>query len=76
MTFTTATAPPLVRSLAAGSRTDTSAWLGGEVNPQNLPTSYYVEYTLADDVGYAQSARVPAAPGDRRRRSRERVRDS
>ncbi len=64
VTFTTATAPPLVRPLEAGSRTDTAAWLGGEVNPQNLPTTYFVEYTLATDTGYADSARVPvAAPG-------------
>ena len=61
VTFTTDRAAAPVR-LGAGSRTDTAAWLGAEVNPQNLPTSYFVEYTLASDAGYADSSRVPVAP--------------
>ncbi len=60
VTFTTTVVPPLVRSLAAGSRSDTQAWLGGEVNPQNSSTSYFVEYTETSDVAYANSSRVPA----------------
>ena len=60
VTFTTDTAPPRVRPLAAGSRSSTAAWLGAEVNPQNSSTGYYVEYTLATDVDYASSSRVPS----------------
>jgi DNA-binding beta-propeller fold protein YncE len=61
-TFTTDTAPPLVRPLGVGSRTDTVAWLGGEINPRNSQTNYYIEYTLDTDTDYANSSRVPSAP--------------
>lgn len=60
VTFTTDTAPPLVRPLAVGSRTDSAAWLGAEVNPRNSSTDYYVEYTLDSDPGYANGSRAPA----------------
>ncbi len=59
VTFSTVTVAPAVRPLAAGNRTDTAAWLGGEVNPRNLPTTYYLEYTLADDATFANSSRIP-----------------
>lgn len=62
VTFTTGTEPPQVRALAAGSRSDGVAWLGGEVNPRNLATTYFVEYTLAADTDYSEAMRVPAAP--------------
>ena len=62
--FTTDVAAPIVRPLAAGSRSDTAAWLGGEINPQNSQTGYFVEYTLAGDSGYANSSRLPATDAD------------
>ncbi len=61
-TFTTLAVPPAVRALAAGAGTDTAAWLGAEINPQNSSTTYFVEYALASDTTYASSSRVPAAP--------------
>ena len=61
-TFRTNVAPPLVRSLGVGGRTTTAASLGGEVNPQNSATEAHVEYTLASDVAFADSSRVPIGP--------------
>ena len=61
-TFTTDPVPPLVRAIRQGNTTDTAAWIGGEVNPQNSPTDAYVEYTLDTDTAFANSQRVPAAP--------------
>ena len=51
-----------MRALGAGSVTDTAAWLGGEVNPRNSPTSAYVEYTLKSDIDYADAVGVPVSP--------------
>ena len=62
VTFRTSPAAPLVRALEAGSRSDTAAWLGGDVNPRNSQTTYFVEYTVASDVAFEDSSRVPAPP--------------
>lgn len=62
VTFKTDVARPLVRALAAGGRTGTAAWLGGEVNAQNSPTTYFVEYALESDSTYSNGSRVPLAP--------------
>lgn len=43
-TFTTATLPPTVTTLAAQERTGTTAILRGTVNPNNANTTYYFEY--------------------------------
>ncbi len=62
VTFTTDAAPPGVRAFGAGNVTDTAAWLGGEVNPRNSPTTAYIEYTLEADTAYADASRLPVAP--------------
>lgn len=62
LTFETEPAPPVLRALEAGPRTGMAAWLGAQVDPRNSSTRYYVEYTLAADVAYANSSRVPTAP--------------
>jgi sugar lactone lactonase YvrE len=59
---TTSVTAPEVRSVAAGTHSDTAAWLGGRVNPRNSATTAYVEYTLATDTAYAASSRIPLAP--------------
>lgn len=58
--FTTATTPPLVEGLHAGARTDTEAALGARINPENSPTTYFVEYSANEDLSASQ--RVPVAP--------------
>ncbi len=62
-TFRTDPVPPIVRVLGVGSRTDTMAWLGGEVNPRNSQTSAYIEYTLESDTAFADASRLPAPSG-------------
>ncbi len=62
VTFTTDAAPPGVRAFGAGNVTNTAAWLGGEVNPRNSPTTAYIEYTVEDDTAYADANRLPLAP--------------
>jgi DNA-binding beta-propeller fold protein YncE len=59
-TFTTLITVPLVEALPAGARTATQAVLGGRVNPENSPTTYYVEYGTT--AGYGN--RVPVADAD------------
>lgn len=60
--FRTDAVAPAVRALAAGGRGSGAAWLGGEVNPHNSATSYYIEYAEGVDVGYAGSEQIPLAP--------------
>ena len=58
-TFKTATAPPFVQTSPASAVTDSSAWLGGKINPQNSATTYYVEYST--DPTVTESAHLPAS---------------
>lgn len=55
--FKTGTSAPIVRALDPAVITDTSAWIGAEVNPRNSTTTYYVEYST--DPGFAGSTSVP-----------------
>ena len=57
--FKTTAVPPIVLAPQPPALlTDTSAWLGAKVNPQNSPTAYYVQYST--DPGFAGSTSVPA----------------
>ncbi len=51
--------PPIVREASASGVTSTSATLEAEVNPNNSPTGYYVEYGTTTSYGSS----IPAAPG-------------
>ncbi len=51
--------PPIVREASASGVTSTSATLEAEVNPNNSPTSYYIEYGTTASYGSS----VPAPPG-------------
>jgi NHL repeat len=59
LTFTTDTLPPAVETGAAQHRTATSAQVRGRINPNNLPTSYYVEY--GPTTAYGQTTAVASA---------------
>ncbi len=59
--FNTFPAPPRVVTLAAGSRTDTAAWLGGQVDPQHDQTSYWIEYSTDPALPPAATASFPAS---------------
>jgi hypothetical protein len=51
--FKTSTSAPIVQALPPAVITDTSAWIGAKVNPQNSATTYYVE--LADNEDFEGS---------------------
>src|ERR1044072_9528917 len=50
---------PLVRPLPPREKTDTTVWLGAEVNPRNSPTGFLIEYKLASDGGSEHGKLVP-----------------
>ncbi len=52
-------ARPSVRALPAREITETSVWLGGEVNPRGSPTGFLVEYTRASDIAFEHGVLVP-----------------
>ncbi|HST54342.1 MAG TPA: hypothetical protein VLJ42_00405 [Solirubrobacteraceae bacterium] len=62
-TFTTQPDAPLVHPLAAGNRSDTAAWLGGQVDPQNSASTYYVEYGASSAYG-SRTADADAGSGN------------
>lgn len=57
--FTTVAIPPAVQALDPGPVTDTTAWLGARVDPQNALTTYYVEYST--DPAFSQSKSLPVS---------------
>src|SRR5262249_10717303 len=55
----TASLPPAVESFAAGPVSTEGASLNGQVNPENLPTTYWFEWGTADCADHACRS-VPA----------------
>ena len=56
-------AAPVAKTLPVGPVTETTAVIGGTVNPERADTTYFLEYS--SDSGFSNASRVPAAePAD------------
>jgi ribosomal protein S14 len=58
-TFTTDAAPPSIRGVGSSEITDTTAVLGGRVDPNHSHTTYYFEY--GTDISYGNRTPVDSA---------------